>query len=142
VDNDLRSLLSKLISAWDKDGLEVNKGISDYHIESLEKEVNYNFDVDFKEYLRQINGLEDFEWDKELFSFWSIDRIKSEYGDCHPLELICFADYNINVCSYGFNIQDRKVYSHYQHTEGLHFISNSFTEFIDLYLNDSDCLVK
>ncbi|PSR54090.1 hypothetical protein AHMF7605_11440 [Adhaeribacter arboris] len=78
MDNVLRSLLSKLKSTWNKEGLDVNIGISDNQIESLEKIVNYNFDEDFKEYLRQINGLKDYEWDKELFSFWSIDRIKSD----------------------------------------------------------------
>jgi hypothetical protein len=134
--------LSEVISLWQKEGIQLNAGLTSQQIEVLEQSLSLPFKPDFKEYLKTANGFEDFDWDNAMFSFWSADRILEELGNCHPEELVCFADHCINLCSFGHHREKEGIYIHYQHTEGLFLVANSFTEFIRLYLvNPMDLLL-
>jgi len=138
---DFNEKLKKLALQWKREPVKLNKGVSAQDIHRLETKVNFKFEEDFRAYLLEYNGFWDFDSDNEFFSFWSIERIEVELND-HPSNLMCFSDYCINLCSYGINLNDGKIYSHFQHQNKLHFISNTFSEFVDLYLFDSDELVK
>lgn len=142
MDNSFTNKIDELIAVWTNAGIQINKGITADEIASCEKALNFTFDEDFWLYLTKLNGFEDFDSDKAWFSFWSVDRIRKEYGDCHPLELVCFADHSINLCSYGFHKTDKKVYIHFQTIEGIEVVADTFTEFINTYSVDPYNLLR
>jgi hypothetical protein len=135
-------VLNELVSYWKAQQIILNNGLTTQQMQALEQVSQFNFEPDFKEYLSVANGFEDSGWDDNMFSFWSSDRILAELNNCHPEELICFADYCINLCSFGYQRGKEGIYIHYQHTEGLSLVANSLTEFICLYLiNAADLLI-
>ncbi|MEI9943262.1 MAG: hypothetical protein WDN26_03500 [Chitinophagaceae bacterium] len=135
--------LNKLIPHWTKQGVQLNTGISIDNLKQLEIDFSFSFDEDFYTYLTKVNGFEDFDSDEAWFSFWSQNRIQEENGDAsHPKEVIWFADYSINLCSFGFHKTDKKVYTHYQTIEGIECVTSSFSEFIDIYLQDPNLLLR
>jgi hypothetical protein len=133
----LKHRFEELIAYWKRLGLKTNGGADLDAIQALEDHVNFRFPTDFKAYLLQVNGMVDFEWDKEMISFWSIDRMRREFDEV-PSTPVCFADFLISSHAYGFYPNEEKVYTNY----GPDSIANSFTEFIDLYLNDGSKLFK
>ncbi len=139
MSNTFPEKINTLISYWaTQDLINLNEGASDDSILELEKDVGFTFEEDFKTYLKTANGFQNFDSDDHWISFWSIDRIREELNDHHPKELICFSDYSINLCSFGFHRKNKKVYIHYQTIEGFKFLADSFHEFIDLYLDNPD----
>lgn len=135
--------LEYLIQFWLNQNIKLNVGNDIIDIEIIEKEFTYLFDDDFKTYLLKLDGFVENEWDFEMISFWSVEKMRSENLDnYHPSSLLCFADYSINVCSFGFNKMDRKIYTHFQGSNELIFIADSFSEFVDIYINNSLDLIK
>jgi hypothetical protein len=138
---DFSSSLNELLLFWKREKLALNPGISQGDLQVFEHALNFSFDEDFKRYMLQSNGLVDFEWDNNMFSFWSAKRIAQEAHDHHPPELICIADYCINLCSFGYHRHKTGIYIHYQTISGLVLVANSFTEFLKIYLANSDDLL-
>jgi hypothetical protein len=95
-------------------------------------------------YLKEINGFVDSGYsDNEWFCFWAHDQIKEQNTNgYHPKDVIWFADHSLNLCVFGFHRLDKKIYTHYEKTDRLIFIANSFTEFIDVYLEDAFLLLR
>lgn len=134
---DFTNKLNKLILLWTRQGVELNSGISTDNLKKLEADFSFSFEEDFHNYLKKINGFVDFDSDEAWFSFWSQNRMEEENKDCsHPKEVIWFSDYSINLCSFGFHKMDKRVYTHYQTIEGIECVANSFSEFVDIYLED------
>ena len=135
--------LNKLIQLWTKQGVKLNPGISIDNFKKLETDFTVSFEEDFHTYLTKVNGFVDFDSDEAWFSFWSQTRMREENEDgSHPIDVIWFSDYSINLCSFGFHKTDKKVYTHYQTIEGIECVANSFSEFIDIYLQDPNLLLR
>lgn len=140
---DFPDKLNRLILLWTKQGVQWNRGMPMAEVEKLGTHFGFLFDKDFLAYLAEVNGFEDSEWDKACFSFWSLNRMYEENGDAsHLKDVIWFADYMINLCSFGFHKVDGKVYTHYQAIDGIECVANSFSEFIDIYLQDPKLLFR
>ncbi|SFQ82046.1 hypothetical protein SAMN04515668_4723 [Hymenobacter arizonensis] len=79
-----------------------------------------------------------------MFSFWSTERIAQEVDGSHPTELLCFADYCINLSSFGFSRHqnDPRIYLHYQHEKGREAVADSFHDFLKIYLHDPEMLLR
>jgi hypothetical protein len=139
-----QDILESVRVKWKTSGITCNPGASVAELRILEQAVDFTFDDAFGTYLRQINGFADFGWDETLFSFWSTTRIKEELNDCHPAELICFADYSINAGSFGFHRQqgDHGVYLHFQTVSGLWRVADSFSDLLQSYLLDPNSLLR
>ena len=147
--------MQKLKDKWWREG--VYKFIPS-DIEALKKfqTDNYvNLPTDFLEYCIQINGTGG-DCNNELYEFYSIDRIKRfsdtfrdwkgipEYEmllDSEEVQdLFVFGDYLFNLCAYAIRLSpDRLDKNEVYVFCGEHYkkITNTFSEFIDLYLNDS-----
>jgi len=134
--------LDTLVVQWINDGIQLNSGISADHIKQLQADLVFSFDANFKYYLQKINGFTDFDGDDTMFTFWSHHRIIEENKNgSHPAQVIWFADHSLNLCTFGFHKTDRKVYTHFANTKELSFIADSFSSFIDIYLDDPYRLV-
>lgn len=134
---------NKLILHWTKQGIKLKSGISIDNIKKLEADFEFSFEEDFYTYLTKADGFVDFDSDEAWFSFWSQNRMRKENEDgSHPNDVIWFSDHAINLCSFGFHKTDRKVYTHYQTIEGIECVANSFSDFIDLYLEDPYLLLQ
>lgn len=142
MDNNIIKKIEELMGVWKAAGIQINKGISANGINECEKAVDFTFAEDFRGYLMRMNGFRDFDSDQEWFSFWSTDRIQSELGDCHPLDLVCFADHSINLCTFGFHRKDKMVYIHYQHSDNVELVARTFTDFINTYSVESYQLLR
>ncbi|WP_207532445.1 hypothetical protein [Desertivirga arenae] len=136
--------LEELISHWDRKNIRLNSGIAYHTIRQFENEFEFSFEDDFFiDYLLRINGFEDFEWDENLFSFWSLDRMREENSDgYHSSDAIWFCDHSINLCSFGFSKTDNKIYTEYQTLGAFQPVASSFDEFIRLYLKDPNSLLR
>ena len=135
--------LNFLIQKWTNHGINLNKGISLDSFKKMESDLNFSFEESFHNYLTKHNGFEDFDSDEEWFSFWADSRIKVENEDeSHPREVIWFCDHAINLCSFGFHKIDKKIYTHYQHIEGIECVSKDFEEFIEMFRKDPYLLLR
>jgi hypothetical protein len=126
-----------LLEYWQQAELKFNAGAGPAAIQVLEDHLKFSFPADFREYLLEINGMEDYEWDADMISFWSIERMKKEYDEDSSMP-IRFADYLISSHAYGFIPNDENVYTDYSPEP----VASSFVEFIHLYLTDRDKLFK
>ncbi|WP_207435375.1 SMI1/KNR4 family protein [Sabulibacter ruber] len=135
------AIYENLVTSWKKVGVKVNHGLTELEIKELENRLKFEFPDDFRLYLKQANGLEDFEWDIEMISFWSAQRIENEFPD-QPATLICFADYLINSHTFGFNRETKKIYVSYWGLNLIEPFADSFTEFISIYLNEKGKLLQ
>lgn len=143
IKKDFTDKLIKLIPLWAEQGVQLNTGISINDLKQLEIDFAFSFDEDFHAYLKNVNGFMDFDSDEAWFSFWSQNRMQEENSDdSHPKNVIWFADYSINLCSFGFHKVDRKVYTHYQTIEGIECVASSFSEFIEMYMQDPNLLLR
>lgn len=137
TDHKFTGTLDNLLLHWARQGIKINPGISEETINEIEKELNVNLEENFCKYLKRVNGFVDFESDKAWFSFWSITRMKEENSDrSHPENVFWFSDHAINLCSFGFHTTDKKIYTHFEKSNEILLIANSFSEFVDLYLAD------
>ena len=130
-----------LITFWKKIGVKVNHGLSELEILESESKLNFEFPEDFRRYLEKVNGLEDFEWDGEMISFWSAQRMENEFPD-QPATMVCFADYLINSHTFGFDRETKKIYVSYWGVNLIEPFADSFTEFVDIYLNEREKLLQ
>lgn len=143
MEYNFKSKLAALRTFWDKSGIRLNAGISELLIDNFQNEISYTFEENFYIYLKEINGFIDFDSDQAWFCFWDLQRMRIENSDnSHPRDLIWFSDYSINLCSFGFHKIDKKVYTHFQHSDKILLIANDFDEFIDMYLADANSLIK
>jgi hypothetical protein len=134
--------LDTLVVQCINDGIQLNSGISADLITQLEADFEFLFDINFKYYLQKINGFKDFDADDTMFTFWSYQRIieENENGS-HPAQVIWFADHSMNLCTFGFHKTDKKVYTHFDKRKEIIFIADSFSSFLDIYLDDPYRLV-
>jgi hypothetical protein len=137
LEENFKTKLALLRSFWAKQGIDLNTGIPKLDIDKFQTEFNFEFEDNFLAYITGINGFRDYSSDEAWFCFWSLDRMKIENTDnSHPKDLVWFADHSINLCSFGFDKNDRKIYTHFDRSSEIIFIANNFNDFIELYLEN------
>jgi hypothetical protein len=131
------SWTTQAIDIWTSKGIKLQSGVSSEKISDFEKLLDFKFPQDFIELYSKVNGFEDFDWNKHMFSLWSLDRILKEYQEDGDTNYIGFCDFLINSHSIGFYKSDRRVYKYYNKPET---IADNFQGFI-LLLNSNDDLL-
>lgn len=80
----MQNLLNQLLHKWRYENIAFENGESIDQIVRLEKEIGYLFPLEFKDYLKTVNGMCEGESDKDLFYFWSSKLIISEVREFKP----------------------------------------------------------
>ena len=89
------------ILTWTNSGIKLQQGLSLNTIMDFEEQLNFQFPQDFKELYQKVNGFEDFEWNKQMFSLWSLNRILKEYQEDDDNNYVGLCDYLISSHSIG-----------------------------------------
>jgi hypothetical protein len=125
------------ILTWTNSGIKLQQGLSLNTIMDFEEQLNFQFPQDFKELYQKVNGFEDFEWNKHMFSLWSLDRILKEFQEDDNNNYVGFCDYLISSHSIGFFKTEEGVFKSYDQTNP---IAKTFKESIDLINSNLDLL--
>jgi hypothetical protein len=135
--SDILSWTDRAILVWTNSGIKFQPGVSLNIITSYEAQLDFQFQLDFKELYQKVNGFEDFDWNKHMFSLWSLERILKEYRENNDNNYVGFCDYLINSHSIGFFKSEKGVYKSYSQIEP---IADTFREAIELINTNSDLL--
>lgn len=126
-------------SIWTMDGgIKLQTGEPLSKIFEIETQLNFKFPLDFVIFYQKINGFKDFDWNENMFTLWSLERILKEYQEANNLDFIGFCDYLIQTCTIGFNKHNDHIYKYiYDEPE---FVVNTFEETIALF-NTNYCIL-
>jgi SMI1 / KNR4 family (SUKH-1) len=125
------------IGIWISKGIKLQDGVSIDKISTFEKQLDFKFPQDFIDLYSKTNGFEDFDWNENMFSLWSLDRILKEYQENGDTNYIGFCDFLINSHSIGFFKTDIGVYKSYDQIKS---IAGNFQDFILLLNSNNDLL--
>lgn len=147
--------LQKLKDKWILEGVNNFDPIDIDALEIFQVNNGVIMPNDLKEYFKLLNGTSN-ECTDELYEFYSIDQVKripSKFRDWkgipnyHALlelqevkDLFVFANYSFNLFAYAIRLNPKNLDNNDVYVlcgEDFKKISNTFTEFIELYLNDS-----
>ena len=130
----------QVISDWKEKGIKLEKGISIEKIHDFEKLLNFTFPQDFIDLYIKINGFEDYDWNENMISIWSLKRIENEFGR-YP-NFIGFSDFFTCSHVYGFLKDQQGIFKNYDLTDpGVpEKIAETFEEAINLINTNSDLL--
>jgi hypothetical protein len=131
------SWIDEAISLWRINNVKLQDGVLLIKITEFEKRLGFKFPLDFLELYQKVNGFEDFEWDKNMFSLWSLDRILKEYQEDADNNCVGFCDYLISSHTIGFSKFDNQIYKYYSKPE---LIASTFKEAIGLLNSNSELL--
>ncbi|GAA4333901.1 SMI1/KNR4 family protein [Flaviaesturariibacter amylovorans] len=128
--------LLTLILQWEAASMPLQPGASPFAISAAEALIGYRFEDDFRAYLAAVNGSGQ-ELDAEMFAFWSLDEIRANNtSGYYPTDHVWFADYFMNIFSYGFSRADGGIYIALEGKRVIDRLTGSFAGFLDLYLED------
>lgn len=96
------SWVEEAIATWKEAGIKLRPGASPERIAQVETLLGFQFPEDFVALYLEMDGFVDFDWDDELISVWSLDRMVKEYIEDKDVNYIGFCDYCINCYSFGF----------------------------------------
>ena len=128
----IRTWIDKATYAWYLGEVRLQKGATLDQIADCEKKLDFKFPQDFVELYLQINGFEDLDWNKHMFSLWSLKRIVTEYEGGN---FIGFCDFLINSHSIGFCRTDPRIYKNYDQKTP---IAETFATAIEMINTSSD----
>jgi hypothetical protein len=131
------SWTDRAISTWTKSGIKLQSGLSLDVIMHFEMQLGFQFPPDFRELYQKVNGFEDFDWNKDMFSLWSLERILKEYKEDDNDNYVGFCDYFIMSHTLGFLKKEEGIFNSYSQTEP---IAKTFREAIELINTNSDLI--
>jgi hypothetical protein len=148
-------LLKKLEEKWRGEGIKNYNPINLDYIQTFQNKNDVLLPSDLSEYFKKLNGTSE-EYTDELYEFYSIERIKKvseEFEKWHGIpnyqsllnlseieNLFVFANYSFNLFAYAIKLYHEKMEINEVFVlcgDNYKKIANSFSEFIELYLNDS-----
>ena len=149
---DREDALDRLIARWRADGAVIRRGVQEERLSEFEKRNGVVLPRDFKSYFLTVDGL--FYNDRDGFSFWPLASVKSVPAVCaeerEPLPTVdqlnryfVFADNLLWPWSYAIYLADRMVALNPVIMIGAPkptVVAQSFGDFVELYLTDSDDL--
>tara|TARA_R110002051_G_scaffold175032_2_gene245104 strand:- start:34 stop:447 length:414 start_codon:yes stop_codon:yes gene_type:complete len=110
--------ISEIIEFWKSSNINLNRGAKLNDINNLEDYLNFEFPETFRQFYSNINGFEDFVYNENMFSIFSLERIKEEYTFSDNKNFIPFCDYLINSHQIGFYRNTKAVYTNYENILG------------------------
>lgn len=147
--------LKKLKEKWEEESLNDSYPIDIDSIQTFQSENSVVLPDDLKEYFKTLNGTGE-EYTDELYEFYSIDRLKKvseEFEEWkgvpnyqslvslnHIKDLFVFANFSFNLFVYAIKLRREKIDNNEVYIlcgEEYKKIANTFSEFLDLYLNNS-----
>jgi hypothetical protein len=136
----LKTTLQKAEELWLKEDLILAKPIAPNDVITAFNNFGVSVSKDVSEVYSNLGGMKDWRMDSICFSFWTFERILEENKP--NSELIFFADFLINSHFYGFKFENENVSSiHIYYGENdVEKVSDSFYEFFEIYLNESEKL--
>lgn len=132
----MESLYDLTISIWSKTDVKLQKGISLALISEAERKLDFKFPEDFKAFYQRVNGFVDCDWNKDMFSLWSIERIVEEYLNDENKDYIAFCDYLISSYTFGYIRNGESIIMNITSEK----ICDTFDDFIQLLNSNSDKL--
>ena len=153
--------LLHLKAAWEKAHVKPAQPASRAEIRAFEIKYSVQLPTDVFDYFELVNGMPEGEADDDLFTFYSLERLKpaaDKFKDSHgipkysdalttldkPEIYFVFADYFINLEAFAIRLDDSSFFN--QHVYAIcggiyQVVATSFSAFIDVYLQDSDALI-
>jgi hypothetical protein len=129
------------VNHWVIKAIRLNPGCTVDQFENVEALLGLKFPKEFKQLYLTVNGFVDFEWDANMFSIWSLERIVNEFNDSTDKEFVVFCDYFLSVFDLGFQRNKTGVYRNYSLPDAeIELVSNSFKEVIGMINSDSKLL--
>lgn len=143
--------LSRLLSHWRSAGVKLRPPASLQEIEAFERRAGVRLPNDMRDYLLLADGMEEFDMDADLFSFWQLSRIvpisvllpEPHYEayrnvpDAH--HCFCFADWSINADVYSIHLSsDASKPIRFSGLGPRYLPFTSFTEFVEAYFKDAN----
>jgi len=147
--------LTKLKERWILEGINNFHQVDIHALEKFEDDNDVHLPNDLKEYLILFNGTNG-ECTDELFEFYTFERIKrvqDEFNDWEGVpnyqalldleevkDLFVFANFSFNLFAYAIKLSPETLERNEVYVlcgEDYKKISNTFSEFLDLYLSDS-----
>jgi hypothetical protein len=129
-------LFDSIIAVWRETDLKLQSSSSEELISEFEEKLNFRFPHDFKAFYLKINGFADFEWNANMFSLWSLERIFEEYKLNKNDNYIAFCDYLINSHSIGYVKDKNGIFMDTIDKK----VCETFEEFVGLLYTNSDKL--
>jgi hypothetical protein len=136
---------------WSSHNVEINAGVSEAAIRSIEAKYRVVFPDDFRDYFLSVNGMPRDVVDDAMIRFWMLDEIEPlpkgapEYSDStyiqNPESLFLFADYSI--WAHAYVIRMTKTPTEWNEVfligrDSPVLLCKSFSEFVDNYLTNKD----
>lgn len=136
-------IYEELKRAWEENKSKINGPATESEIEDFEKRHQIILPASFKDYLRVVNGMQQYEADAELISFFSLAEMSDNLprSRFNPLGEMRFADFCMGSHGYVFDLtngQEHVLASDYGGNHKL--LATSFTSFISMYLQDLDSI--
>jgi SMI1-KNR4 cell-wall len=143
-------VINQLIDYWISKKIRISTK-SKEEINKIDRERKLQLPNDFKEFYIRVNGMEDLypnEIDEEGFLFYPIEAIVSmstefkKFNFFKTDKIFIFAEFMHKSWWYGFQLNEKNEYMIGIIPDSLSFkpITNSLTEFLELYLIDSPIL--
>lgn len=148
-------MLKKLKEKWEVEGVNGFYPADIDSIQTFQSKNNIVLPNDLKEYFKVLNGTRE-EYTDELYEFYSINRIKKVSEESQDWKgvpnhqflvklndtrnLFVFANFNFNLFAYAINLYQEEIDINEVYVlcgEEYKKIANTFSDFLNLYLNDS-----
>ncbi len=145
---------TRLVDHWTTQGLKIATGATEQEVLSFESQNRAILPGDFRDYFLKVNGMfQDFHnsSDQEGFAFWPLNQVTNVSKECakyspnlpvpaNPQNYFVFADYLQWSWAYAIHLGTRSSEAgQVIHVGTLRpkVVAGSFTEFVDLYLQDA-----
>lgn len=144
---------TRLIDHWTTQGLKIATGAIEQEVLSFESQNRAILPQDFRDYFLKVNGMvQDFQnsCDPEGFAFWPLNQVTNVSKECakyspalpvpaNPENYFVFADYLQWSWAYAIHLGRSPEAGQVIHLGTLRpkLVAGSFTEFVDLYLQDA-----
>jgi hypothetical protein len=152
----MKNRIMKLKDYWELGNISCPKLISENEILSFQSKNNLVIPTDLVDYFKNLNGSND-EYDDKFYKFYSLSTFKSINDDLKNWKGVpdysniintladykyyfVFADFSFTMFSYAIRLYVENSFRNEVIVlcgDEYKIIANSFSEFIDLYLNDS-----
>lgn len=129
--------INEAILTWKREGVALQSGALETYIAEIEQWLGFSFPTDFYEFYKTVNGFENSDMNKEMFSLWPLGAIWAEYQGNDDDEFIAFCDYMINSYHFGFLKDQSGIY---RNAVSIDKIADNFKEFIEILNTNSDKL--
>jgi len=98
----------KIIAIWTIDKIKLSPPATIDKINATEESLIFQFPSDFKELYLKLDGFVDWDWTKNMFSIWPLERIVEEYNREPDKTFIVFCGLSNKCTSYWFRERENR----------------------------------